>query len=206
MALVLETKVLLLDEPTANLDPKNVSIVEEIISWVNRERETTVVMATHNMFQAESLTKKMALIIGGKIVQVGTPKEVFGAPSKHLASFARLENVFSGFSSIEKNGTSFIDVGEGVQIEAVTQKEGKVTIFISPEDIILSKNPITSSARNMFKGRIVEIADLGSIVKLRILAGKRFTVQITKKSHIHMGISFGSEVYLSFKASSVQIV
>jgi len=206
MALALNTELLLLDEPTANLDPKNISIIEETISWVNRERGTTVIMATHNMFQAETLTHRTALLLGGKIMQMGTTQEIFGAPSKDLASFARLENVFSGNSTMLEEGTSVIDVGNGLQIEAPIKQTGKVTLFVRPEDIILSAKPLTSSARNMFRGRVAGISDLGSLVRLRVDAGKEFVVQITKRSFVEMGLNLGSEVYLVFKASSVHVV
>lgn len=205
-ALVVEPELLLLDEPTANLDPKNVSIIEEVLSWVNRERETTIVMATHNMFQAENLAKRVGFLLDGKMEKIGTAQEVFGAPSKHLIDFARLENVFSGNSRILEEGTSLIDIGDGVQIEAATRKSGSVTIFVRPEDIILSRKPIASSARNVFKGKIVEISDMGSVVKLKIDSGKRFVVQITKRSFHEMRLNIHSEVFLAFKASSVNTI
>jgi len=205
-ALVLDTELLLLDEPTANLDPKNMSIIEETVSRVNRERKNTAVMATHNLFQAETITKRAALLLGGKIVEVGTAQEIFRTPSKHLTSFARLENVFSGTSRILKEGTSLIDVGDGVEIEAALRKSGKVSVFVRPEDIILSRKPISSSARNVFKGRIVEISDLESVVRLRVDAGKQFVVQITKRSFNEMQLNVRSEVFLTFKASSVHVV
>ena len=66
-ALVLDRELLLLDEPTVNVDPKNVSIIEETIMRVNRERKTTIVLATHNMFQAESLSQNVALILGEQL-------------------------------------------------------------------------------------------------------------------------------------------
>ena len=205
-ALALNAELLLLDEPTANLDPKNVSIIEETISRVNREFNTTIVMATHNLFQAETITKRAALLLGGKIVQVGTAQEIFSVPSKHLASFARLENVFSGTSRILKEGTSLIDIGNGLEIEAALKRSGNVTVFVRPEDIIVSKKPISSSARNVFKGKIVEISDLESVVKLKIDAGKQFIVQITKRSFNEMQLNVRSEVFLAFKASSVHTV
>jgi tungstate transport system ATP-binding protein len=205
-ALALDTELLLLDEPTANLDPKNVSIIEETMSRVNREFNTTIIMATHNLFQAETITKRAALILGGKIVQVGTAQEIFRVPSKHLASFARLENVFSGTSRILKEGTSLIDVGNGLEIETSLKKSGNVTVFVRSEDIILSKKPISSSARNVFKGKIVEISDLESVVKLKIDAGKQFIVQITKRSFNEMQLNVRSEVFLTFKASSVHTI
>lgn len=205
-ALVLNPELLLLDEPTANLDPVTTSIIEETISYVNREFKTTVVIATHNMFQAESVTERVALLLGGKIAEIGTVSEIFRKPSRVFTSFARLENVFSGFSRILGEGTSLIDVGCGVYIEAALKKSGKATIYVRPEDVILSKKLITSSARNLFKGKIVEISDIGSVVKLKVDAGKDFVVQITKRSFTEMQFNVGSAVFLTFKASSVHMV
>ena len=205
-ALALNTKLLLLDEPTANLDPKNVSIIEETISRVNREFNTTIIMATHNMFQAETLTNRVALLLGGKIAQIGTPQEILRGPSINLASFARLENVFSGSSKILQEGTSVIKVDDGVEIEAALRKSGKVIVFVRPEDIIVSKKTMPSSARNRFRGKIVEISDFGPVVKLRVDAGKEFVVQITKRSFTEMHLNVGSTVFLTFKASSVHLI
>jgi len=205
-ALVLKPNLLLLDEPTANLDPKNVSIIEETISRINRENDTTIVMATHNIFQAETLTNRVALLLGGKIAQIGGPQEVLRGSSTNLASFARLENVFSGKSEILRQGTSAIEIEDGIKIEAALRKSGKVTVFVRPEDIIVSKKTIPSSARNMFKGKIFEILDLGPVVKLRVDAGKEFVVQITKRSFVEMRLNVGSTVFLTFKASSVHLV
>jgi tungstate transport system ATP-binding protein len=205
-ALALNTKLLLLDEPTANLDPKNACIIEEIIATVNRESKATIVMATHNMFQAKNLPQRIALITNGKISEVGTPTEIFGGLSKTLISFAALENTFNGNAKVTEDGTTVVDIGNGVQIEATVQRHGKISVFVSPEDIILSERRFTSSARNVLKGRIVDISDLGSVVRLRVDVGKPFIVQITKRSFSEIRLNLNTEVFLAFKASSVQIV
>jgi len=204
-ALALNTEVLLLDEPTANLDPRNVSIMEETILRVNRERKTTVVMATHNMFQAETLTDRAALLMNGRVAQIGTPEEIFKEPSEHLASFARLENVFSGTARIAEGGLTVIDLGNGVGIEASVRREGLVTASVRPEDIILSNSRLVSSARNVFRGKVTEVSDFGDTVKLRVDAGKEFVAQITRRSFEGMELNIGSQVYLTFKASAVRI-
>ena len=205
-ALVLNTELLLLDEPTVNIDPKNVSIIEETISRVNREYKTTIVLATHNMFQAELMSERVALLIEGTIRQVGTNQEIFGATNRYLASFARLENIFSGISKVSEAGTSIIDVGQNVRIEASFKKTGEVTIYVRPEDIIVSTKPLISSARNAFEGKIVRIMDLGTIARLTVDVGRNFLIQITKKSLIEMQLNVGSTVFLTFKASSVQLI
>jgi molybdopterin-binding protein len=58
----------------------------------------------------------------------------------------------------------------------------------------------------MFKGKITEITDLDSLVKLKVNVGKPFTVQITKRSFNEMGLCLNAEVFISFKASSVQVI
>ena len=204
-ALVLDRELLLLDEPTVNLDPKNVSIIEEIIQRINREKKTSIVLATHNMNQAESVSQNIAIIENGIVKQIGTKHTIFGKSNKNLISFARIENVFSGFSSI-KEGISLIQVDKNLQIEASFYQSGDVTVHVRPEDIIISIKPLASSARNVFKGTIIGITDLGHTVRLTVNAGKKFIIQITKKSLIEMNLNVGSEVYLTFKASSVRLI
>jgi molybdopterin-binding protein len=205
-ALVLKTKLLLLDEPTANLDPKNASILEKVIVTANRELKTTVVLATHNMFEAKTMPHRIALINDGRITEVGSSADIFGRLSKSLASFAAVDNTFNGTAKITEAGTSIVDVGNDILIEAAFQKQDEISVFISPQDIILSKRSLESSARNVFKGRITQVSDLGSLVKLTINVGKLFVVQITKRSFSEMDLNLGDEVFIAFKASSVQML
>jgi tungstate transport system ATP-binding protein len=204
-ALVLKTDLLLLDEPTANLDPKNAGIVEEVIAEVNSKMKTTIIIATHNMFQAKTFPKRVALINEGKITEIGSPAEVFGKLSKNLARFAAVDNTFAGTATATSEGTTMVDIGNGVRVEVTAQRQGEASIFVNPQDIILSKCAIESSARNVFMGRITEITDLGSLVTLKVDVGKLFTVQITKRSFLEMGLNLNAEVCIAFKASSVQV-
>ncbi|MGD0028521.1 MAG: ABC transporter ATP-binding protein [Candidatus Bathyarchaeia archaeon] len=205
-ALVLNTKLLLLDEPMANLDPKNASILEEVIVTANRELKTTIVLATHNMFEAKTMPHRIALINDGRITEVGSSADIFGRLSKNLASFAAVDNTFNGTAKITEAGTSIVDVGNGILIEAAFQRQDETSVFISPQDIILSKRSLESSARNVFRGRITQISDLGSLVKLTVNVGKLFVVQITKRSFSEMDLNLGDEVFIAFKASSVQML
>jgi tungstate transport system ATP-binding protein len=205
-ALVLETELLLLDEPTANLDPKNTQIMEEIIARINRELKTTIVIATHNMFQAKTLPNRIALINEGRITETGETAQIFGRLSKNLASFAAIENTFTGTAETTPEGTTIVDIGGNVKIEMATQRQGVISIFVGSQDIILSKDALESSARNVFKGRIVEIFDFGASVKIKVDIGKLFTVQITKRSFNEMALNLNADVFIAFKASNVQAI
>lgn len=203
-ALVLKTKLLLLDEPTANLDPKSASILEDVIMTINRELKTTIVMATHNMFEAKKLCNRVALINEGRIGEVGSSQEIFDRLSRNLARFAAVENTFTGTAQPTSAGTTVIDIGNEVKIEASTAMKTETSIFINPKDIILSRKPVESSARNVFKGRITQVSEIGPLVRLTVDVGKPFAVQITRRSFDEMALNLASEVYITFKASSVQ--
>jgi tungstate transport system ATP-binding protein len=205
-ALVLNREILLLDEPTVNLDPKNVSIIEETIIRVNKEKKTTIVLATHNMFQAEAISQNVALILDGTVKQTGTRQDIFGNSNKYLTSFSRLENVFSGDATINEDGTSTINIGDNLNIYASFYRKGKVSVHVRPEDILVSTESFHSSALNVFSGIITAISDHGSVVWLSVDAGRKFSAQITKKSLTAMKLSIGSKIYLTFKASVVQII
>ncbi|MBE0410615.1 MAG: phosphate ABC transporter ATP-binding protein [Anaerolineales bacterium] len=79
-AMVLEPDVLLLDEPTANLDPYNVSLIEDIVREINEQHQTTIVLVTHNVFQAKRLAERVALILNGKIIEVAEVSKFFSDP------------------------------------------------------------------------------------------------------------------------------
>ncbi|MFZ5918075.1 MAG: phosphate ABC transporter ATP-binding protein [Chloroflexota bacterium] len=94
-AIVLRPDVLLLDEPTANLDPYNVGLIEEIVTRLNRERGTTLVLVTHNVFQARRLARRVALMLEGQIVEVGDIEAFFESPQDpRTAAFVRGEMVY----------------------------------------------------------------------------------------------------------------
>ena len=94
-AMVIEPEVLLLDEPTANLDPYNVGLIEDIVADLNRKRSTTIVLVTHNVFQAKRLAHRVALLLEGKVVEVAPVQEFFEAPrDPRTAAFVRGEMVY----------------------------------------------------------------------------------------------------------------
>ncbi len=79
-ALVVEPQVLLLDEPTANLDPYNVRIIENLVREQHQQYGTTIILVTHNIFQAQRLATRVALILEGELVEVAPAEAFFGSP------------------------------------------------------------------------------------------------------------------------------
>ncbi|HVN54756.1 MAG TPA: phosphate ABC transporter ATP-binding protein [Anaerolineaceae bacterium] len=79
-AMVIHPQVLLLDEPTANLDPYNVSLIEGAVREINQREGATVILVTHNVFQARRLAKRVALLLNGQIIELAPTRDFFEAP------------------------------------------------------------------------------------------------------------------------------
>ena len=94
-ALVIDTDVLLLDEPTAHLDPAHVARVEETVCEIQEQRETTIVWATHNLFQARRVAGRAALLLNGQLVEVDRVDPFFTSPSEpRTADFVKGRMVY----------------------------------------------------------------------------------------------------------------
>ena len=204
-ALVYEPKILLLDEPTANLDPRNASIIESIVAQVNREDQVTTIMSTHNLTQAQQSASKVLILRAGAVAEYGDASKIFNKPSPFLASFMETWNSYPGTSKPIDDGLALIDLGDGVQIEGMTKNSGNVTVFLDPEAIIVTTTHVRSSARNTLKGKVVAIVDQGDRVQLDFDCGKKITARITKRSFKDLQLGLESEAYLNFKASAVKV-
>jgi tungstate transport system ATP-binding protein len=83
-AFVLEPEILLLDEPTANLDPANATIIEDATRKIRQIEECTIVLATHNLHQAKRLSDEIVHIHMGKILEAANPEDFFMHPSNQI--------------------------------------------------------------------------------------------------------------------------
>jgi tungstate transport system ATP-binding protein len=93
--LAVEPDVLLLDEPTAHLDPARVALVEEVVGEFQRRRQATLVWATHNLFQARRVAHRVALLLDGRLVEVAPTQTFFEAPSDpRTAAFVQGKMVY----------------------------------------------------------------------------------------------------------------
>lgn len=94
-AIVYEPEVLLLDEPTANLDPSNVAKMEELIRRMRDERGTTIIIATHNIPQVRRIADRVGLLLDGKLIEVNSVDGIFTAPEdERSAAFLKGEMVY----------------------------------------------------------------------------------------------------------------
>ena len=204
-ALSVSPQVLLLDEPLSALDPQTREGMQQELRRVHRRLEATIIHVTHDFEEAIALGDRIAVLNEGRILQVGTPEEVFRQPnSEFVARFSMTRNIFNGEVRQGADGAVVFAL-DGLEFEVVTSLRGKAHASVRPEDILVSKEPLLSSARNSLRGRIVSIADRGSTVHLTVSTPADLVCMVTRRSYDEMSLMEGSEVYITFKASSVHV-
>ncbi|MCG2712321.1 MAG: ABC transporter ATP-binding protein [Candidatus Omnitrophica bacterium] len=186
--LVLEADVFLLDEPTANVDKKNIKVVEKLILSINKEKKATIVFTTHVQEQAYRMSQNIISIINGQIKDIA------------------YENVFSGKLEEEKDGLKYMCIAEKVSLKLSRGIPGEITVAIDPQDIILSKERFDSSALNSFYGKIEKIENINGSLRIFVDVGVSFCALITHRSFQDMGLNIGVKVWATFKANSIKVV
>jgi len=185
-AIVLNPEILFLDEPFTNIDKIQIDVVEKLIRGIKRRMKTTIIFTTHNLFRAYRLSDEILSLVNGRIVK------------------GSIENLFAGDVG-GKDNAEWVQITPSINIKVVTERKGKVHILVPPEDIILSRKPFQSSARNVLEGKIKSIEIEEETVRVCCDAGIEFIALITKPSFDRMQLSVGSPVYLTFKTTSVKV-
>jgi len=207
-ALITDPQALLLDEPTANLDPVSLNTIEELILRFNRDNDMAIVVATHEMAQGQRLAHRIGVMMEGELIQVGKPADIFYAPSDlRVARFVGVENILRGCIASNEGGLARIETN-GHMLEAVTDHRfgEEVHVFIRPEEVIISQQAPSSSARNAFSGEVRLMALSGPLARLEIDCGLTLVALITKRSAEELGIKVGQRIHAFFKASAVHVI
>jgi tungstate transport system ATP-binding protein len=207
-ALVTDPELLLLDEPTANLDPVSLNSIEELILRLNRENGMAMVIATHEMAQGQRLAHRIAVMMEGELIQVGRPADIFYAPSDlRVARFVGVENILKGRITANEGGLAQIRLN-GHSLEAVTDHPPReeVHVFIRPEEITISMQPPSSSARNALSGEVRLLALSGPLARIEMDCGLTLVALITRRSAEELGLKVGQQVHASFKATAIHVI
>ncbi len=207
-ALAIEPEVLLMDEPTANLDPLSAGRIEELISNIIRKYTTTIIMATHDLPQGQRLADRVGVLMNGELLQSGSARDVFNSPrSKKVAEFVGVENIIEGVIASSEESIVTIASG-GRSIEAISDYAvgEEVCACIRPEDVILSLSRVSSSARNSFEGEISWLVSMGPLTRVELQCGFPLVAMVTRRSAEEMGLAKGKKVFAAFKATGVHVI
>ena len=184
-ALAARPDVLLLDEAASAADRAAHHALFAAVTEEQAQRPLAVCFASHLLEEAYRWSSELLALHGGAPVPV-TPENLF-----------RVELPGGG-------GMQRVGVGP-VRIDVMAEHAGPATLAIPPEEIVLSREPLHSSARNAFPGRIVRIAEQGAAVRVTIDAGIELIALVTRRSFDELGLAVGAPVYASFKSVAVKV-
>jgi tungstate transport system ATP-binding protein len=208
-ALVLQPRLLLMDEPLASLDVPSRKDLRGYISELVRDMGVTAVYVSHDYHEVLEIADRLAVLIDGRLLQVGKPGEVFGRPaSEEVAAFMGAENLLEGEVIECREGMARISIGS-MELEALCELPpgAKVKTLIHPEEIILlSTGGDAGSARNRLQARVTDVHVIGALVKVTLDAGIPLVAYITRTSREEMGIEAGRRLTAVIKATSIHVI
>ena len=210
-ALLLRPKILLLDEPLANIDQETREEFRGIFFEILKQKGMTTLYITHDRNEAMIISDYVGVIEKGKLQQTGSREEVFRKPvNERVAKFIGMETLIEGTVKSMKNGLVCIDIYKDRSIYSVGEgKIGKkVTVSIRPEDVLLVDNKEEVkmlSTMNIFRGRISEIKNLGLLKRVEINCGFNLVAYIPEISVSNLNLKPGSEIYAAVNESAVHI-
>lgn len=206
-AIAVEPDVLLLDEPLAALDPRTKDYLRDELKELNRRLGVTMVHVTHDQVEAIALANRIAIVMDGRVLQVGDINEIFAEPvDEKVADFVGVGNILKGMAYLHGDGLARISV-DNYDIFAMSSHpyNGEpVKAIVRPEDIILSGRPSESSAQNFVRGQIVRLSNLGPIYRVQLDNG--LIAFVTKRAVEDLKLAIGKEVFALFKATAVKII
>ena len=203
-AVAYEPGLLLLDEPTAALDPQSKEEVRNELRNIHEKLKITTLHVTHDQAEAKILADKIAVLMSGSLKQVGSVEDIFNRPVDDLlANFVGVENVLEGEITGYVDGVATVNAGNFEFQVVAERKEGSAKMYIRPEDIFVSENRHQTSARNVIRSQITSIKHLGEV--FRVIFSNGLTCFVTKQSIEELKLKSGKEVFAYIKASAIEL-
>ncbi len=199
-ALVAEPQVLLLDEPLSNLDAKLRNQMRWELKDLQDRLRTTTLYVTHDQVEALAISDEIALMNRGRIIQIGTPQEIYGSPMNEFAAdFIGAANIIHGqlIERPDANGRARVKtpLGELRATQKWRQYEvGKeVLIAFRPEEVLISTQGQPAGNDNVLRGEVQGFTYLGESTEFHVVVGEH---KIQAKADAGILLKRGASVYL----------
>jgi ABC-type Fe3+/spermidine/putrescine transport system ATPase subunit len=205
-ALAIEPKILLLDEPFNNLDPRTAKHLRLELKKIQQNLGITSIFVTHNLMEAEELADRIAIMNEGKIQQVGHPQEIFFSPSNDFVhDFLGAPNILecelckaigNDLAEVKANGISIVVPYEGEHIKRIS---------IMPSEIFMSRHAIPGPNVNVFRGKIIELNHSNTVTQSLVeIENSKYFVESPIESHQSEVWEEGTEVFVKFRLKTIR--
>jgi|AutmiccommuBRH23_1029490.scaffolds.fasta_scaffold00062_21 iron(III) transport system ATP-binding protein len=204
-ALIMEPKVLLMDEPLSNLDAKLREEMRFEIRRIQKELNITSVYVTHDQIEAMTLSDRIVVMNNGIIEQVGTPVEMYRFPnSRFVADFIGRANFVHGIVQ-KQNGQNLIvkvfeEVMELLNIKRDFHERESVTLIVRPEMIRINKTG------ELLKGIIRRGVYLGDVIEYDVEVGGQLLTCVESNPYVMELFPNGEQVTVGFAEGCIQVL
>jgi len=203
-ALVFEPEIMLLDEPLSNLDAQLREEMRFEFTELQRKLGITAVYVTHDQAEALVISDKIVILDQGKIVQSGSPKDIYSNPkNKFVAGFIAVTSFINGRidSFTEEKKKVIVKTDDGLAIHGFNNsfdigQKVSVAMRMNVIKFIQDENKNDKNTVNMFRGKIIQSSYLGNIIDYKIKVGNW---EVRTNSDAKYNFKIGEEVtfYLS---------
>jgi iron(III) transport system ATP-binding protein len=206
-ALVMEPQLLLLDEPLSNLDAKLRERMRFELKRMQRELALTTVYVTHDQSEALALSHEIAVMSEGRIVQIGSPRDVYERPrNRFVADFIGATNFLDAHVIAEDpDGRCRVRTAVGdLQVQPVDSLRGNLVVSVRPEDVELSEQPPQCDGEdNVCIGAVAAKAFLGEHLDFQVKVGDSV---LLARAHPSLRTPVGGRIYARIRADKCVVI
>ncbi|MCD2174837.1 ABC transporter ATP-binding protein [Rhizobium sp. C4] len=199
-ALVAKPRILLLDEPLSALDMKLRKDMQIELKRLQRETGLTFIFVTHDQEEALTMSDRIAVMSGGHVQQIATPRELYDRPAnRFVAGFIGESNFLSA-----KASAGVVEVGEG-RVALADAPDGPVTLMIRPEHVVLSANAPDALE---LQATVAQLVFFGTDthVHLVLADGTRLVARVQNALHGGQSLNEGERITISLPAKALRVV
>ncbi|MFU0828939.1 MAG: ABC transporter ATP-binding protein [Lachnoclostridium sp.] len=204
-AIVIHPEVLLMDEPLSNLDAKLRIEMRNAIKQIQQQVGITTVYVTHDQEEALAVSDRIAVMNGGVIQQIDTPKNIYQRPANTFVStFIGLSNIMNGVMESNNNGKAIVRIGnykfQMNNIKKEADSNTPVKVSIRPEEFIINKEteegiPVTVKS-SVF---------LGVATHYFVVTNDGQEMEVIQNSDLEELIPNGSEIHLKLQVQKINV-
>jgi iron(III) transport system ATP-binding protein len=197
-AIVGRPSLLLFDEPLSNLDAKLRERMRHEIRDLQQRLDITAVYVTHDQSEALAISDTIAVMEGGKILALGAPREIYGAPaSRFVADFVGMTNIVRGrtVAPAQADGTGEVEVAFGrvrCRFDGTIAGGEPVDVLIRPENIVVSDRPSPAS-ENVWQATVESVTFLGEYQDASVRVQEQ---SLRIRVHPQLELRTGQQVYV----------
>ena len=195
-----------MDEPLGALDLKLREAMQFELRRIQKELRITTIFVTHDQTEAMNMSDAIAIMGGGRVIQRGTPREIYDRPrTRFVADFIGQINFLDGALLGREGGWLVLETGTArLRVPATEIARGRVTLAIRPQHVTIQNGVALPPEYDRLEGAVVSQVFNGNLCHLKIdVAGTQWTVEMRPGEH---AVSEGQRVTLGWRPDQALVL